>query len=92
MTSSKTINRVFWTGQIALVVALISTLLLLGGCCTYRGKAVSKRDAVRMRNLGMDVQCPGEHFWSAFLTGSSGLCERDRRYYEVNNNIKRRSK
>jgi len=70
---------------------LLLAVLMLGGCCTYRGKAVSKKDAVRMRNLGMDVTCPGEHFWSAFTRGYSGVCEKDRRYYETNRNIKGRT-
>jgi hypothetical protein len=31
---------------------------ILCGCCTYKGKLVSKREACRMRELGMDVRCP----------------------------------
>jgi predicted aminopeptidase len=32
---------------------------ILVGCCTYHGKFISKREACRMREMGMDVYCPG---------------------------------
>lgn len=40
---------------------LVVALLALSGCslpCTYRGKAVPRADAERMRALGMEVVCP----------------------------------
>lgn len=40
---------------------VVIAAVMLAGCalpCTYRGKAVPKQDAERMRNLGMDVVCP----------------------------------
>lgn len=39
----------------------ILAAVFLAGCampCTYRGKAVPKADAERMKALGMDVVCP----------------------------------
>lgn len=46
--------------KVALALAVLWVFSLLAGCCTYRGKAISRSDAERMRNLGMDVHCPGE--------------------------------
>lgn len=41
------------------IIALFGIVLFLNGCavCTYKGKAVSKKDAEHMRTLGMHVIC-----------------------------------
>lgn len=44
----------------ALLAAVVFSILL-SGCslpCTYQGKPVPAADAQRMRDLGMDVECP----------------------------------
>jgi len=42
-------------------ISVLILLVLLAGCslpCTYRGKAVPRADAERMKSMGMDVVCP----------------------------------
>lgn len=50
--------HVNWLGGYKAVGACFLTAVVLGGCCTYQGKAVSKREAARMKSMGMAVQCP----------------------------------
>lgn len=42
----------------ATLALLAALFIVLGGCCTYHGKAVSKAEAARMKAMGMDVRCP----------------------------------
>ena len=41
---------------------LVSVFIILGlaGCCTYKGKLVSKRNAEQMKAQGMSVYCSGD--------------------------------
>jgi hypothetical protein len=43
--------------QLSVLISFFLILFFLAGCCTYQGKAVSKRDAEAMKALGMEVQC-----------------------------------
>lgn len=46
-------------------IAVFVAFAVLSGCgtytpCVYKGKAVSQREANKMKDVGMPVKCPGD--------------------------------